>query len=245
MVKSTTRIISSLALMSSLGLIGCAKSFNGSSATGSSSTDSQSSGSSSSSQSWEKVELNGYPSGGSYSKNLVIYIDRANQSLIFVLPVPVIIPIISEMRIPDLPDAKLMTYTDAGGGSNLAVSIPLRYIVKGAVFRPDQRLPSGDALPYVPAGELPGFAIDFPQMTNYRIHLYVGVNIAAVFAELPDLPSPIGGITAIFPVKDAKGLKQIGAVGYVGKKGTYKGGAYLAAQLPAELARVIDDLIRW
>lgn len=245
MGKSTKQFISSVCLIATLSLMGCAKSFNGGAAD-SSSSDSQNNGSSSgSTQSWEKVELNGYPSGGSYTKSLVVYIDKANQALVFVLPVPVIIPIIAEMPIPQLQDAKLMTFTDANGNSNLAVSVPLKYIVKGGVFHPDEKLPSGDPLPYVPAGELPGFAIDFPQMKNYRIHLYIGVNIAAVFAELPDLPAPIGSISAVFPVKDSKGLKQIGAVGYVGKKGSYKGGAYLAAQLPPELARVIDDLIRW
>lgn len=232
-----------LVLFATLTLIACAKpasnmesQTNSGSETGAGTPDSAS---------WDKVELDGYPTGGSYAKNLVIYIDKANQSIVFVLPIPALIPIINPLPIRDLQGAYLTSYTDANGDTNMAVSIPLGYLVKGALIRPDQRLPSGDALPFVPAGELPGFAIDFPQMKNYRIHLYVGVNIAAVFTELPDLPSPIGSITAIFPVKDSKGLKTIGALGYVGKKGVHKGGMYLAAQLPRELAVVIDDLIRW
>lgn len=243
MKQTTQKIIISALMLTTLGLMGCAKSAGGSSSEAS--TNNGSSTPPAIENNWEKVELDGYPSGGGYQKNLVVYIDKENQSIILVLPIPVIIPIIAPMPIAQLEGAMLTSYTNANGDTNMAVSIPLGYLVKGGVFRPDERLPNGDRLPFVPAGELPGFGIDFPQMQNYRIHLYIGVNIAAAFVQLPDLPSPIGGITAIFPVKDSKGLKQIGAVGYVGKKGTHKGGMYLAAQLPADLARVIDDLIRW
>ena len=107
---------------------------------------------------------------------------------------------------------------------------------------PNQKLPSGDDLPYVPAGELPGFAVQFPQMPDYRIHLYIGVNVAAVFAELPNVGLPIG---FLFPVKNLAKTKVIGAIGYVMPKATFAGGMYLATQLPADLARLIDDLIRW
>ena len=241
-MKTLNQGILALMLLAALGLSGCAK--PASSPEEAQNSNSQSGGVSDSAA-WEKVEMDGYPSGGGYSKSLVVYIDKVNQALVLVLPIPVIIPIINPMPIPELDGAMLTSYTDANGDTNMAVSIPLGYIVKGGVFRPDQKLPNGDRLPFVPAGELPGFAIDFPQMTNYRIHLYVGVNVAAVFVQLPDLPSPVGGITAIFPVKDSKGQKQVGALGYVGKKGTHRGGMYVAAQLPAALARVIDDLIRW
>lgn len=236
-----------LLMTGAMGLTGCAKSFNGSTDSASSSQENDNAGSGGvpDSASWEKVEFDGYPSGGGYSKSLVIYIDKVEQSLMFVLPIPMIIPIINPIAIPELEGAHLTTFTNSNGETNMAVSIPLGYIVKGGVFRPDERLPNGDKLPYFPAGELPGFAIDFPQMPQYKIHLYIGVNNAAVFVELPDLPSPIGGITAVFPVKDSKGLKQTGAIGYIGKKGSFKGGMYMATQLPASLARVIDDLIRW
>lgn len=191
---------------------------------------------------WERVDFKGYASGGTYNQNLVIYIDKANQSLLLVLPIPVIIPIIAPIPVPDLEGAELTSYTDAQGNTNLAVSIPLRHIVRGGVFMPNERLPNGDPLPYVPSGELPGFAIEFPQMRNYQIHLYVGVSVAAVFAELPDFGLPFGWI---FPVKNSAGTKVVGAVGYVAPKGQYDGGMYLAAQLPPELAQIIDELIRW
>ncbi len=192
---------------------------------------------------WEKVEFNGYQAGGATNNSLVIYIDKAHQSLLFVLPIPMIIPIVAPIEIPDLPGAYLTTYTDANtGNQSMAVSIPLGYIVKGGVFMPNQKLPSGDPLPFVPAGELPGFAVQFPQMPDYRLHLYIGVNVAAIFAELPDVGLPIG---FLYPVKNQAKTKVVGAIGYVMPKNSFAGGMYLAAQLPPELARVIDDLIRW
>lgn len=192
---------------------------------------------------WDKVEFNGYQAGGTKSNSLVIQIDKVHQSLLFVLPIPMIIPVLNPIEIPDLPGAYLTSYSKPnGGGDVLAVSIPLRYIIKGGVFMPNQKLPSGDDLPYVPAGELPGFAIQFPQLPDYQIHLYIGVNVAAVFAELPKVGLPIG---FLFPVKNQAKTKVIGAVGYVVPKGGFPGGVYLAAQLPPDLARVIDDLIHW
>lgn len=192
---------------------------------------------------WEKVEFNGYQAGGSGGNSLVIYIDKAHQSLLFVLPIPTIIPIVNPIEIPDLPGAYLTTYTDPnGGGDSVAVSIPLHYIVKGGTFMPNEKLPNGDDLPFVPAGELPGFAIEFPQMQDLRIHLYIGVNVAAVFAELPDFGLPMG---FILPVKNQAKTKVVGAIGYVMPKNAFPGGMYLATQLPADLARIIDDLIHW
>ncbi len=192
---------------------------------------------------WDKVDFKGYQAGGTNNNALVIHIDKVHQSLLFVLPIPMIIPIVSQIEIPDLPGAYITNYVNPnGGGDSLAISIPLHYIIKGGAFMPNEKLPNGDDLPFVPAGELPGFAIQFPQMPEYQIHLYIGVNVAAVFAELQDVGLNFG---FILPVKNQAKTKVVGAIGYVMPKFTYPGGIYLAAQLPADLARVIDDLIRW
>lgn len=192
---------------------------------------------------WDSIEYKGIANGGPSNNSLVVYIDKVNQALILVLPIPAIpIPIIAPKPIPELEGAYLTSYTNTDGSVSMAVSIPLSKIVRGGSFMPNERLPNGDRLPYVPAGELPGFAIEFPQMPKYQIHLYVGVNVAAVFIELPDVGLPFSWIS---PVKNASKTKEVGAIGYVAPKGNYDGGMYLAAQLPADLARAIDDLIRW
>jgi hypothetical protein len=175
---------------------------------------------------------------------LVIQIDKANQAILLLLPVPsfAFLPLFPQSAIPNLPGAYFTSYQTASGASQLAISIPLKYILKGAQFGPDQKLPSGDPLPYIPAGELPGFAIQFPQHPDYQVHLYIGVNVAAAFVELPDFGLPIGGIVK---VKNKSKTKEVGAIGYVLPKGNYAGGLYLAAQIPNDMAIMIDNLIRW
>ncbi len=193
---------------------------------------------------WDKVDLDGYPTSMDFAGQLVIQVDKKNQALLLILPIPsfVFLPFISKLEIPEIDGAFFTSYKNSKGDKQLAISLPLKTVLKGAEFLPNQRLPSGDALPYVPAGELPGFAIAFPQNPDYRVYLYIGVNIAAAFVELPDISVPISGV---FPVKNSSKTKEIGAIGYLAPKVNYNGGLFLAAQIPDRMAVVIDDLIRW
>lgn len=242
-------LISSLTLVS-LSLVGCAKGFQSLDSTalgttnGSQSTNSDTSNPNPSpaSPSWDKVDMDGIASGGAYSGQLVVFIDKQKQSILLVLPIPVLVPIFGSVEIPEAPGAYLTTYTDAKNNISMAVNVPLKYIIRGGQFTQNQRLPNGDPLPFVPAGELPGFGIQFPQMPAYQVYLYIGVNVAAAFVELPDVGLPIG---AIFPVKNKTKTKVVGAIGYVTPKNNFDGGMYLAAQIPDDMARLIDDLIRY
>lgn len=234
----------SLVLVASLGLLGCA---DGNGFKSNIPLDGNNEGSSTTPpetvDSWQKIsDFQGLVSGGAYDQSLVIYIDKNTQSILLVLPIPVLIPSVTGIEIPDLPGARLTSYRNPDGSHSLAVSIPLTYIARGAVFLPNQRLPSGDPLPYVPSGELPGFGIQFPQKPDYRLNVYVGVSVAAVFIELPDFGLPFGWLTR---VKNRDGTKEVGAIGYIPEKGTYAGGMYLATHLPPELARLIDEVLRW
>lgn len=195
--------------------------------------------------SWDQVSLEGKADGGMHDGALLFFIDKANQALVIQLPLPVIMfPFLSNAVIPDMPDAKVTVITNPNGNKVLGVSVPLKYIVKGAEFVEPQRLPNGDPLPGVPAGELPGFAIQFPSNPDYQLHLYIGVNVAIVFVTLPNFNIPFYLLPEI-PIYNKAKTKKVGTLKYIAPKGMYDGGLYLAAQLPADLARVIDDLIRW
>ncbi len=196
------------------------------------------------SPSWDQVDMDGYPTSMDFAGQLVIQVDKKNQALLLILPIPsfVFLPFVSKLEIPEVEGAFFTSYKNSKGDKQLAISIPLKTVIKGAAFLPNQRLPNGDALPYVPAGELPGFAIAFPQNPNYRVYLYIGVNIAAAFVELPDISVPISGV---FPVKNSSKTKEVGAIGYIAPKVNYNGGLFLAAQIPDRMAVIIDDLIRW
>lgn len=193
---------------------------------------------------WNKVDLDGYPTSLDFEGQLVIKVDKDNQALILILPIPAFafMPFTSKLNIPEIPGAFITSYTNSKGDKQLAVSLPLQTVLKGAKFLPNQKLPNGDNLPFVPAGELPGFAIQFPQNPDYRVHLYVGVNVAAAFVELPGIDLPI---SALSRVKNGAKTKDVGAIGYIAPKGNFDGGLYLAAQIPDKMAAVIDDLIRW
>ncbi len=194
---------------------------------------------------WSKVEMDGYSQGLDSKGKLVIQIDKVNQALILILPLPsfLFLPFTSaNVDIPDLDGAYFTSYETASGDRQLAVSVPLKHVIKGAEFGDSQRLPNGEALPFIPAGELPGFSINFPQQPKYQVHVYVGVNVVAAFVELPDLGLPIGGTAK---VKNKDKTKEVGAIGYIPAQGNFNGGLYLAAQLPSELAITIDELIRW
>lgn len=191
---------------------------------------------------WDQVDMDGYTSGGAYNGKMAVRVDKNAQALTLLLPIPMPVPLIGTMNIPSLPGAKLASTADGNGKELLAIQIPLKYIIKGASLGQGQRLPNGDPLPYVPAGELPGFSISLPQIKNYRIYVYLGVNVVATYIELPDFGLPIGWIS---PVKNKAKTRVIGAIGYVPPKMNYTGGMYLATQIPAKTAQQIDNLIQW
>lgn len=203
---------------------------------------------------WDSVELQAKSTGGPYSNLTVVYIDKVNQAILLTLPLPVYVPIFTSLEIPEIPGAKFVNYTFPNGTKSIAISIPLKYLMKRGQFIGGSTLPNGDPLPYIPEGELPGFALSFPPNPNFRIFLYVGVNAAAAFVEVPglDLPSfPLswlpfgGGWNTSVKVVNKAAQQEVGYLSYVGKKGIYPGGIYLAARLPVEVANVIDNLIRW
>ncbi len=240
-------------MIASMSLVGCSGKSGFQSLdnalTGSSGNNSQGNGDNSGSggntdASWEKVDMDGYSQGLDSKGKMVVQIDKANQALILILPLPAfaLLTFASRVDIPELEGAYFMSYKNSDGSTQVAISVPLKYVLKGAEFLPTQTLPNGDALPYIPAGELPGFAIQFPQQPKYQVYLYIGVNVAAAFVELPDLGIPVGGTVK---VKNKAKTKEVGAIGYVPAKGNHDGGLYLAAQIPNDMAIVIDELIRW
>lgn len=193
---------------------------------------------------WDKVQMDGIATSMDFDNKLVIKIEKQTQSLLMIFPLPsfVALSIFDQIPIPQLEGAYLTNYQNSQGDKQLALSIPLKYIVKGAQFLPNQKLPNGDPLPYVPSGELPGFAFSLPQNQNYHINIYIGVNVAAAFVEFPQIALPI---TGIFPVKNSSKTKTIGAIGYIAPQSNYAGGMYLATQIPDAIAVMIDELIRW
>jgi len=189
---------------------------------------------------FQKLQYKGLVSGGSDDGTLVVDIDKTNNALLLILPLQVNPYIDSvEGTVPDLPDVKFMTYKDDKGASFFAVSVPLRYVRKGASFLNPARLPNGDPLPQVASGELPSVAIAIPGKNNVKFNLYVGVNVVGVFVSSPYDPF----LALHFPVR--RGVDTIGYIHTVPAKGAFHGGFFLNTQMPDSIAAIIDDHFRF
>lgn len=200
-------------------------------------------------QTWDKVtqEVNSKADGGFYDGRTMIRIDKTRQSIILTLPLPDMFFLsLSAVSLSQMPGASVEEVDNADGSKSWAFVIPLHYIIKGAAFSNFNTLPNGDTLPYLPAGEISGFAIQFPEKPNYRIYLYIAVNAAAVFIETPDweIPPEFSFLPGV-PVKNEAKTRTIGYFKLIPNKSTYASGVYLAARLPSDLARTINDLIQY
>lgn len=185
---------------------------------------------------YQKLQFKGYLSGGNDSGKLVVDIDKATGALLLIMPLQMNTYIESaEGQIPDLPGVKFMTYKDDKDASYIAVSVPLRYVLKGADFLTPGRLPNGDPLPQIAGGELPSLGLSIPGKNDVKFHFYIGVDVVCLYVSSPF--DPYIGLT--FPIKS--GLSTIGFLSSVPAKTGFNGGFFLSAHMPSEVARIIDD----
>lgn len=195
---------------------------------------------------WENVALEGTVDGGSANGVLALQIDPKEQTLILTFPLPLSGPIVS-FEHAKLPGVKIISVFNANGTQAIAFVIPLKYIVKKLQITPDiSKLPNGDPLPGFPASEVAGLGMEFPAAKDRKIYTYLGVDAVAFFLELPKISTPpdiIGNF--ILPIKNESKTKIVGYIGYVLPKGNFKGGAYIAAKLPTELARYIERIVKF
>lgn len=189
---------------------------------------------------WSKAEFVGKANGGEYDGKLVAFIDQATQTLNLVLPLPTTASLIPRADVTGLPGA-FISVIKQGASEVLAITIPLKHLLAGQIQGAKDRLPNGDSLPFVKGGELPRFAINFPGLSGNQIHVYISEGVAAVFAELPDFGMPFGGTV---PISNKQQTKTLGAIGYLPPKGQFAGGMYLAAQLPSDVKKALEDLLR-
>lgn len=201
---------------------------------------------------WSSVStgVNGKVDGSAFNGQLLIQVDSANQALIFYLPIPIegLIGLpVTAIEIPQLPGVTVFQVVKPDGSSQLAIRVPLKYMLRGAELVAYNALPNGDPLPFMPAGENRGFAITLPGNQDLRLHFYLAANAAAVFIELPQLvlPEPWARLSIGFPIRNADKTQVVGYFQFVPNKSTFASGVYIAGRIPTQLATVIDNLIRY
>jgi hypothetical protein len=192
---------------------------------------------------WTNLNMNGVISGGVYDQTPVISLDKVNKLLILRLPMfanPGLNDISMQFPITQLPGATFGLASLPNGSSALVLTIPLSYVMKGVSFLPQSTLPSGDPLPGIPDGELPGLAIQLNISKKVQANIYLGVATVAVFIN-----SPVDPYFAVqLPIRTSDSTKTLGYFATVpAKKPTYDGGFFIAAQIPGDIARIIDDVL--
>lgn len=190
---------------------------------------------------YDKMSLDTYVEGGNYGGQQVVALDKANNALLLFIPLPSMgsITVTPYIDIPEIKGVKIATVMDSQQKARVAISIPLKLLVKDKVsLPPATTLPGGRAIPGMPSGEMPSLALGLNQNSNNKIYLYFGVNAVGIFVESPFFP-PYFGITA--PIRNSAGTRTLGSFTIVPKADPYNGGLFLAFQLPNDLAKIIDD----
>lgn len=250
-------------LSAALSLAACGKGFQSSTNSSSSSntgltapgtTPGDSSGNGNQTDTLPGLDYKGRPvSGGTVAgqDQLTLEIDHKNEAMLLILPIPAqVLPFlgpITTMEFPDLPGAKVISYN-----SKLTLSVPLKYIVRGAELRDpnfNNLLPNGDRLPAFPAGE--GSRFSMTVRNGYVMHLYLGASAVAAYFETPDFDSflncqglPICLPLGPFEIRNEAKTEVLGYVALIAAKQTFHSGVYVASKLSDELARFIDDHIK-
>lgn len=189
---------------------------------------------------YEKMDLNAYVGGTSYENEHVFSVDKANNALLLYLPLPPGPFSDVYIDVPSVKGIKIATVLDSQQKARVAVSIPLRLIVKDKVttLPSSSTLPGGRALPMMPSGEYPSLGLGLNQNSDNKVYLYLGVNAVGLFLESSYFPEYFG-ITA--PVKNQAGTRTLGYFTIVPKAGANNGGLFLSFLLPKDLAKIIDD----
>lgn len=191
---------------------------------------------------WESLEFNGTVNGGLFDKTQVVRIDKAAKELIVRLPMssnPYLDGVIFELPIERLPGSRLTLDPLPNGGSALALRIPLSYVLDGVKFLPPSRLPNGDPLPAIPAGELPATAIRLTQNKDIKATIYLGPTVVGIYVNTPFDPY----MRVSFPVRNESRTRTLGYFSTIPAKSGYEGGFFVSISLPDDIARIIDDNI--
>ncbi len=191
--------------------------------------------------------LAGEISEGMYKGTQAIEVDPASEMLILRLPFPglALIPgFLAQAPIPGLPGAFVEVSPTLGADSGIALHLPLELIANYIDSRDSTRLPNGDALPAVPGGELPAFAVSIHPSPDVEVLVYIGPEAVAVlywssFDPFIRLSAPI------YSEGQQYVLGWFHAIPH--KRENFKvvyprGGFMLSFSLPEDLQRQLDNL---
>lgn len=186
-------------------------------------------------------DVTGKISEGAYSGLEVISINHENQTLVMSIPTP--LPFGKAIKKPlkddNLEDAYIELKQYAPNKWLVQVVIPLKNLVSGK-FDPlpsTGLLPTGQPLPGVISGEIPGFAVKWDDGDDKELFLYIGSGMVGIFVPTHNF-DPF--IHLDIPIED-KRKNLVGWFSTIPETNQYYGGFYMSHLLPSELAKWIDN----
>lgn len=187
---------------------------------------------------YDKLQMSGYVSGGNYDGDQVMALDKENNALLLYLPVPgIFFNFYADKTAVN--GVKIVTQMNSQQKARVAVSIPLRLLVKDKVQTIGAgTLPNGDLLPQVASGEAMTLGLSLNLTSKMPLYTYFGVSAVGIFLESSFFPEYIG---MSMPIKNKNGLGAWGFLTIVPKKGSHNGGLFLSVKLPNDIARIIDQ----
>lgn len=174
---------------------------------------------------------------------LAFDIDKTRGEFVIMLPMPSGVVFTPSGSFNKYPDITFTPIFDGSGKMKMAVRVPIKYVLKGVEFVPPARLPNGDALPAMPAGqgELPSLALSFPTHNNTKMSLYIGISALGFFMTLPDKAALPWPINISVPLKNKDKTRTFGYLTYVNAKNGHQPGFFISTIVPPEFARILED----
>lgn len=194
----------------------------------------------------DSVDMKGYVAGGDNEGLKSIDFDKVRGELILTVPVGLdfTVPLLTG-SIQKYPDILFQTTKGNDGKTYFVIRVPVKYVLRGVNNTSPSRLPNGDPLPGVPAGEAPSVGFSLSAGDNRKVYIYMGVEVVAVYFETTFLscqPSwPICPSTIALPIYNQNRTKQLGTFAAVVGKNGGNGGFYVATQIPPEMAKILDE----
>ena len=194
-----------------------------------------------------KPLMDGHVEGGQYDQKLVVEVLPEQQAIALILPLPP--GFYQGQFLPSpLPGVEIVS-PGSFKQTELKIIIPIRYLLRESKLGLYQKLPNGDPLPGMPAGETRGFSLSMREQSNHRIHVYFVASAVGVFVETPNLryPEEIKSFlpSLNFPIRNTNRNQILGYLALVPDKNTYASGVFVSSRLPPKLAYELDQILRY
>jgi hypothetical protein len=190
---------------------------------------------------WSAISMEGSINGGRFDRTKVVDIDKTAKTLVVRLPfiAGVQIGIEAPLPIKEIPGATIGIEPNTDGSSALVLRLPLAKVLRGVDFLQPGRLPNGDPLPAIAAGELPSLGLSLSRWADLKGALYLSPTDVGLFVNTKFDPT----IRLTMPIRDQARTKTYGYFTSIPAKPGFDGGFFISIALPDDLARAIDDLL--